>query len=377
MLYSFQLLSDQEIIDMNEAAELWPVLSAKDASSNATRNFRVVPACPEVERIFAPQVGDLGLIGRGRRVMRFESPESSTTTHSMGDRIQRLETAVAEAHAEESDSTHPLLREGLLGIKCSTEPPRSSSDPTPAQLADTFGVLAVSASGTSRYFGPTAGPAALLSAQGSAGGDRAEFASPFADITESFPFDAGYSSSWDTALCLENLLSLPIAYHFVKSTDDLLYLPYLSFIVDLQLVLQRLRNKATSVYTEFRQPGIDGPPRPNPSELRMLGGSRAFLERSSVPRKPMSLPNTSVSMPTLIPALMPPASTPDPWKPQIPDSSYSSFAFDAFIGSARILSSTPADGLEAYLAAQMQSTSTNYPDAVPETDWAAFINSLE
>ncbi|KAJ6610613.1 fungal-specific transcription factor domain-containing protein [Mycena sp. CBHHK59/15] len=743
--HPFQLLSDQEIIDMKRSRG---IMACAECQRRKLKCDKKVPctSCVRRGREDICPTGDSGPIGRGRRVMRSESLELSTTIHNMGDRIRQLETAVAEAHAEESDSTHPLLREGLLGIKLSTELPRSSSDPTPAQLADTFGALAISASGTARYFGPTAGPAALLSAQGSAGGDRAEFASLFADITESFPFDAGYSSSWDTALCLENLLghlpdelrawalydifvneaswygtpimadelhellaqvydpnsnpyelsphalamvfqafalaaladlslpaysvqadtyfdlgrtaltlqpvfgsrdlhtiqalvlvglyyatggprysvdsawsivslacslcqslrlhregahtgfdnktaqrrramfweihsletyqalsfarplSIPLAditcefpadtdqtmdsqgsalpgfYHtkwkFTKeitapmaqvytsatpptyeqvldldrrlrqfmeaapfdhykgstflayvrthliprfSGDLMLYMhrgsfvqalkdrphnpldsPYAAsflaayrgassiiksdlssfslypdhfhrwwpiwkslvnaaFIVgsivakcptseiaptafmELQaavelvergamhsflaegslLVLQRLRNKATSVYTEFRPPGIDGSPRPNPSELaddkdfEMLGGSRAFLERSSVPRKPISLPNTTVSIPTLIPRLMPPASTPDPWQPQIPDSSYSSFVFDALIGSAPILSSTPADGLEAYLAAQMQSTSTNYPDAVPETDWAAFISSLE
>ncbi|KAJ6587279.1 hypothetical protein B0H10DRAFT_2334049 [Mycena sp. CBHHK59/15] len=200
MLYSFQLLSDQEIIDMNEAAELWPVLSAKVPRGGAD-------ICP---------TGDLGLIGRGRRyaleggnsgvllisarVMRFESPESSTTTHSMGDRIQRLETAVAEAHAEESDSTHPLLREGLLGSSA----PLSLHALPAIPPCSVGGHVRRLGRECLRYF------AALLSAQGSAGGDRAEFASPFADITESFPFDAGYSSSWDTALCLENLLSLPL-----------------------------------------------------------------------------------------------------------------------------------------------------------------------
>jgi hypothetical protein len=39
------------------------------------------------------------------------------------------------------------------------------------------------------------------------GGDRAEFALPFADVVESFPFrDTHGSSSWDTGLCLDTLL---------------------------------------------------------------------------------------------------------------------------------------------------------------------------
>jgi hypothetical protein len=98
---------------------------------------------------------------RNPRIMRSESLELSTTIHNMGDRIRQLETAVAEAHAEraeEPDSPHPLLREDLLAIKRTSELPSESGETTPAQLVNTFGSLAVSASGTPRYFGPTAGP---------------------------------------------------------------------------------------------------------------------------------------------------------------------------------------------------------------------------
>ncbi|KAF7349848.1 Zn(2)-C6 fungal-type domain-containing protein [Mycena venus] len=77
------------------------------------------------------------------------------------------------------------------------------------KLSDAFGALAVGASGTPRYFGPTAGPSAFLAVQGSSGGDRAEFAPPFADIVDSFPFAGGYtSSSWDTHKSLEILFGL-------------------------------------------------------------------------------------------------------------------------------------------------------------------------
>jgi hypothetical protein len=117
----------------------------------------------------------MGFIGRGRRyfvhifsgvfdgipfarIMRSESMELSTTIHNMGDRIQQLESAVAQAHADASDSPHPLLRDDLLGIKLTGELPRSSTHPTPAQQANTGGALAVGASGTSRYYGFSAGP---------------------------------------------------------------------------------------------------------------------------------------------------------------------------------------------------------------------------
>jgi hypothetical protein len=92
------------------------------------------------------------------RIMRSESMELSTTIHNMGDRIQQLESAVAQAHADASDSPHPLLRDDLLGIKLTGELPWSSTHPTPAQQANTGGALAVGASGTSRYYGFSAGP---------------------------------------------------------------------------------------------------------------------------------------------------------------------------------------------------------------------------
>ncbi|KAJ7103697.1 fungal-specific transcription factor domain-containing protein [Mycena crocata] len=206
--HSFQILTDQEVIDMKRSRGIMACAECQRRKLKCDKKFPC-SSCVRRGRADICPTGDLGFIGRGRRVLRSESLELSTTIHNMGGRIRDLETAVAEAHAEESKTTHPLLREDLLSIKNSIELPRSTNDATPAQLADSFGALAVNATGTSRYFGPTAGPSALLSAQGSAGGDRAEFASSFADITGSFPLDAGANGGcggWDTALCLDTLL---------------------------------------------------------------------------------------------------------------------------------------------------------------------------
>ncbi|KAJ7511992.1 fungal-specific transcription factor domain-containing protein [Mycena galericulata] len=204
--HCFQLLSDQEVVDLKRSKGIMACAECQRRKLKCDKKFPCT-SCVRRGRADICPTGDMGPIGRGRRVIRYESLELSTTIHTMGDRIQELETAVAAAHAEESESPHPLLRDDLLAIKSSAELPRSSSgSSTPAQLSDTFGALAVSASGTSRYFGPTAGPSAFLSAQGSDGGDRAEFASPFADVTASFPFDNDYSTSWNTAQCFETLL---------------------------------------------------------------------------------------------------------------------------------------------------------------------------
>ncbi|KAJ7925437.1 hypothetical protein B0H13DRAFT_2654272 [Mycena leptocephala] len=207
--HSFQLLSDQEVIQLKRTRGIMACAECQRRKLKCDKKFPC-SSCVRRGRADICPTGDMGPIGRGRRIMRSESLELSTTIHNMGDRIRQLETAVAEAHAEgagESDSTHPLLREDLLAIKRTSELPSESGETTPAQLVNTFGSLAVSASGTPRYFGPTAGASALLSVQGNSGGDRAEFALPFADVVESFPFrDTHGSSSWDTGPCLDTLL---------------------------------------------------------------------------------------------------------------------------------------------------------------------------
>ncbi|KAJ7775973.1 fungal-specific transcription factor domain-containing protein [Mycena maculata] len=201
---TFQLLSGQEVIDLKRSRGIMACAECQRRKLKCDKQFPCT-SCVRRGRADICPTGDVGPIGRGRRIVRSDLLGLGTTIHTMGDRIRDLETAVAAAHGEESNSTHPLLREDLLSIKRPTELPQSSGAPIPAQLANSFGALAMSASGTSRYFGPTAGPSALLSAQGFGGGDRAEFASPFADLTGSLPFN-GSGASWDTALCVEGLL---------------------------------------------------------------------------------------------------------------------------------------------------------------------------
>ncbi|KAJ6479524.1 fungal-specific transcription factor domain-containing protein [Mycena vitilis] len=227
--HSFQILSDQEVIDMKRTRGIMACAECQRRKLKCDKKFPCT-SCVRRGRADICPTGDMGPIGRGRRVMRSVSLELSTTIHSMGDRIRQLESAIAEAHAadghsgEASVSPHPLLRDDLLSISHTNELPQSSGDPTPAP--NTFGALAVSASGTPRYFGPTAGPSvsqcttenrinprffsmrqALLSVQGGSGADRAEYAPLFADVVESFPFGGTQaSSSWDTTVCLETLL---------------------------------------------------------------------------------------------------------------------------------------------------------------------------
>ncbi|KAJ6536926.1 hypothetical protein B0H19DRAFT_1182175, partial [Mycena capillaripes] len=200
-----QLLSDEkprgtESIDLKRSRGIVACAECERHKLKCDKKFPC-STCVRRGRADICLTGDLGPVGRGKRIMGFDLIESSTI-RTMSDRIQKLETAVAEAHAKESNATHPLLRQELLAIKRTGDLPRPSEDHIPAQLVEMFGALAVSASGATRYFGPTAGP----EVQGSAGGDRTEYAAGFATLIDSFPFDGAPASSWDTTACLEILL---------------------------------------------------------------------------------------------------------------------------------------------------------------------------
>ncbi|KAF8144681.1 hypothetical protein K438DRAFT_1992604 [Mycena galopus ATCC 62051] len=194
--HSFKLLTDEEVLDFKRTTGVM-------ACAECQKNFRAALACDEAKPTYVPQVRDIGFIGRGRRILGSETRGLITVMQGMGDRIQDLETALAQAHSNASDSTHPLLRDEFLGIKSTKEIPRASTSNL-VHLASTCGALAVNASGTPHYFGFTAGPSALLSLQGSSGGDRAAYAPPFSDTVHSFPLDS--DDLWDTDLCREILL---------------------------------------------------------------------------------------------------------------------------------------------------------------------------
>ncbi|KAF8174813.1 fungal-specific transcription factor domain-containing protein [Mycena galopus ATCC 62051] len=202
--HSFQVLSDKEVIDIKRTRGIMACAECQKRKLKCDKKFPC-SSCVRRGRANICPTGDMGFIGRGRRIMRSQSLELSKVIHRMGNRIHELETAVAHAHADSSDSTHPLLRDELLAIKSTNELPRSSTGCTPGQSATTSGALAVNASGTPHYFGFGAGPSALFSLQGSNGADHAEYAPPFANTVQSFPLDC--DASWDTGLCLKNLIA--------------------------------------------------------------------------------------------------------------------------------------------------------------------------
>ncbi|KAJ7182386.1 hypothetical protein C8R43DRAFT_1116030 [Mycena crocata] len=135
--HSFQILSDQEVIDMKRSHGI----------------------CDVDARIYVQQV-IWGLLG-----------------------------------AADVNSTHPFLREELRSIHNSADFPRSTDDPTPAQITDSFGAMALDTTGTTLY---SAGHSAHHSA---------EFTSSFADIAQAFPLDREPNRSYGTTFCPDTLLA--------------------------------------------------------------------------------------------------------------------------------------------------------------------------
>ncbi|KAJ6458334.1 hypothetical protein C8R47DRAFT_1163375 [Mycena vitilis] len=200
---SLPRLLDPESLD---AKRIRGLAACAECRKRRIKCDRKIPCSPCVRRgrVDICPTGDLGIIGRGKRIMRSDFLEISTI-HAMRDRIEQLENAVAEAHGTGVVSPHPLLRDDLLAIKFASDPAPSSSVTSPSELADAFGALTVGESVTPKYFGPTAGPEALLSFQGKHDNHGAEGDSFLANLLHSFPFD-GSTSSWDITGSLELLL---------------------------------------------------------------------------------------------------------------------------------------------------------------------------
>ncbi|KAF8144112.1 fungal-specific transcription factor domain-containing protein [Mycena galopus ATCC 62051] len=200
--HSFKLLPGDDVLDFKRTTGIVACAECQKRKLKCDKKFPCSSCVRRGQANICP-TGDMGFIGRGRRILGSEARELITVIQGMADRIQDLETALAHAHSDASDSTHPLLRDELLGIKSTKEFPRAPRS-TPAHSASTSGALAVNASGTPHYFGFTAGPWALLSLQGSSGDDRAAYAPAFSHIVQSFPLDS--DGLWDTDLCMESLL---------------------------------------------------------------------------------------------------------------------------------------------------------------------------
>ncbi|KAJ7254995.1 fungal-specific transcription factor domain-containing protein [Mycena haematopus] len=143
---SFQILSNQEIIDMkrNRGIVRWRAQSVNEGSSNAIRTFLVVHVYAEEEQIYAPQgtwapsdedggnifraIQDMDLIFF--RITRSEYPNWGT--RNTGDRIRHTAT-----HAPDKESPSPK-REGLSAVNRSKKLRVRSKECSPPSLTETL-----------------------------------------------------------------------------------------------------------------------------------------------------------------------------------------------------------------------------------------------
>ncbi|KAF7329384.1 Zn(2)-C6 fungal-type domain-containing protein [Mycena kentingensis (nom. inval.)] len=191
-------------------------------------------------------------------VARHGSFELTMTVHNMANRIRELEEALSAMHSPADGATqHPLLRPELLIIK-EIELPGGAEKGTQSQpaLTETFGALAISEAGTSRWYGPTAGNLALLSAQGSSGSDRAEYARHLVQLTTSFPFSPSNCGSsyvgWDVPGSLVALVKqLPTAERAAELCE--IYIAEASWHATLVLA-DDLRELCRTIYAYAANP---------------------------------------------------------------------------------------------------------------------------
>ncbi|KAF7349079.1 Zn(2)-C6 fungal-type domain-containing protein [Mycena venus] len=265
---SIQLLSNNEAVDM--------------------KRTRGIMACAEFRRGRADicPTGDLGFIGRGRRLMPCHSVTLTTsmedavamrkTIDNMGDRIRKLEKAVAEANGR-SGSTDSLPREGSQS---------RSSTPTSAPSMSTSDTVSGSAFGTPLYLEPEAGSPQFLFCRG--------------------------------------------------STPQVTAIPPL-----------------------FKDPRpgsfCEAPQSPTPNrELKVVSDSNGTLARNTV-EAPSPRPPTYLSMPSLIPGLIPPQTTTEPWRNHLPDVHYVSVPFEVLMEGAHTHTLT----LNEYLGADLRMSSVS------------------
>ncbi|KZP10721.1 hypothetical protein FIBSPDRAFT_937932, partial [Athelia psychrophila] len=88
----------------------------------------------------------------------------------LSHRIHLLEDALALLQSSISPEKHHLLRDDLLSVKHGAE---QAVEPETAETVEAFGTMTIGASDESRYFGASAGPEALLSAEAAADNLRA------------------------------------------------------------------------------------------------------------------------------------------------------------------------------------------------------------
>ncbi|KAF7349831.1 Zn(2)-C6 fungal-type domain-containing protein [Mycena venus] len=156
--HSFQILSDVEVKQMKRTRGLMACAECQRRKLKCNKQFPC-SSCVRRGRADICPTGDMGFIGRGRRLVRCDSLTSTAvdkaltkTIDLMGDRIRQLETAVAEAKEKHSDSTHQLLGQASRATVS------RQSSPASVQVLDTSCIMDASPASTSLYLESEAGP---------------------------------------------------------------------------------------------------------------------------------------------------------------------------------------------------------------------------
>ncbi|KAJ7182382.1 hypothetical protein C8R43DRAFT_4419 [Mycena crocata] len=318
--HSFQILSDQEVIDMKRSHGIMACAECQRRKLKCDRKFPC-SSCVRRGRADICPTGDLGFIGRGRRVLR-----------------------------SEVNSTHPFLREELRSIHNSADFPRSTDDPTPAQITDSFGAMALDATDTPLY---SSGHSAL----NSAGADGAQFTSSFAqsDIAQAFPLEGEANWSYDTTFCSETLLGqLPDEFRAWTLYD--IFVNQLSWY-DVPIMPEELHQLVAQIYAHNLNP-YELPPHAV-ALVFLVFAAAAHAERDSLKCKEEADRYFDLGCKVL--ALD--KNFPLPQRLQLPIPAMATHVYDPEANlKENILSAT-------YSADTLANTAS-------ERDWAAFLNSL-
>ncbi|KAF7368369.1 Zn(2)-C6 fungal-type domain-containing protein [Mycena venus] len=431
----FQLLSDQEIIDMKRSRGIMACAECQRRKLKCDKKFPCT-SCVRRGRGDICPTGDMGPIGRGRRLTRKESREWGPEIQGTKDCIHRLNSV----GAGRSEPTHASLR----NVTRTPNLPRSPSISPPAQWAATFTTLGSNTCCSPRSFKrPSVQPSACCDPYTSDQLDSFEsthecdYLPPSAPLQldillRQLPDELGAWALYDLyvadaapwygkAITPEELHELlAYIYHPHAGTDicDIsshgLAVVFLAFALALSLppysqihsqawahayfklgraalalestcdyvgstetnqhtiqalVLAEMYYATWGLRCSVKSPGALDKALSSAHQLELADDvgcnvfdrSQAFVEHSSTSSSP-SPPAGGLIVPSLIPGLMSPPST--------PESSYtSSFPLEAF-SPGRASMSTPVDGdaLEAYLVAQMQMM------PVSEMEWMGFVS---
>jgi hypothetical protein len=95
--------------------------------------------------------------GHGSRFVLADTEELHTRIAQMSQRIRQLEDALAVAHSNgDPKNRHPLLRDELLALKFGSDFHQLKEE-SEEDIPLSFGTLAITDSGGSKYFGVSAG----------------------------------------------------------------------------------------------------------------------------------------------------------------------------------------------------------------------------